>query len=99
VLPVDLGANAASLGAEVREATTIDELEEALRAVRDSGRTTVVYVQTDPLGPAPSSDVWWDMPVAEVAGIESTRTARAGYEQHECAQRTHLSTREEVKTQ
>jgi 3D-(3,5/4)-trihydroxycyclohexane-1,2-dione acylhydrolase (decyclizing) len=99
LLPVDLAANAASLGAEVRAATTIDELEEALRAARDAERTTVVHVQTDPLVAAPSSEAWWDVPVAEVAGIESTRAARAAYEQEKRAQRIHLSTREEVKTQ
>ena len=99
VLPVDLAANAASLGADVRSATTIAELEEALRAARDAERTTVVHVQTDPLVPAPSSEAWWDVPVAEVASVETTRAARAAYEEHKRAQRIHLSTREEVKTQ
>jgi len=99
VLPVDLAANAASLGAEVRSATTIDELEEALRAARDAERTTVVHVETDPLVPAPSSEAWWDVPVAEVASVETTRAARAAYAEHKRAQRIHLSTREEVKTQ
>ncbi|HEX2102918.1 MAG TPA: 3D-(3,5/4)-trihydroxycyclohexane-1,2-dione acylhydrolase (decyclizing) [Solirubrobacteraceae bacterium] len=98
LLPVDLAANAASLGAEVRSVTTIAELEEALRAARDSERTTVVHVETDPLVPAPSSEAWWDVPVAEVAGIDSTRAARAAYEQDKRAQRIYLSTREEVKT-
>jgi 3D-(3,5/4)-trihydroxycyclohexane-1,2-dione acylhydrolase (decyclizing) len=98
LLPVDLAANAASLGAEVRNATTIDELDEALRAARDSERTTVVHVRTDPLVPAPSSEAWWDVPVAEVSGLDTTRAARAAYERDKGAQRIHLSTREEVKT-
>jgi len=98
-LPVDLAANAASLGAEVLTATTVGELEEALRAARDSEHTTVVHVETDPLVPTPSSEAWWDVPVAEVAALESTRAARAAYEQDKRAQRIHLSTREEVKTQ
>jgi 3D-(3,5/4)-trihydroxycyclohexane-1,2-dione acylhydrolase (decyclizing) len=98
-LPVDLAANAASLGAEVLTATTVGELEEALRAARDSEHTTVVHVETDPLVPPPSSEAWWDVPVAEVAALESTRAARAAYEQDKRAQRIHLSTREEVKTQ
>jgi 3D-(3,5/4)-trihydroxycyclohexane-1,2-dione acylhydrolase (decyclizing) len=99
LLPVDLAANAASLGAEVRNATTVEELEAALREARGSRRTTVVHIQTDPLVPAPSSEAWWDVPVAEVSGLESTRDARAAYEQDKRAQRTYLSTREEVKAQ
>jgi 3D-(3,5/4)-trihydroxycyclohexane-1,2-dione acylhydrolase (decyclizing) len=97
-LPVDLAANAASLGAEVLRATTVEEFDEALRAARDAPRTTVVHVETDPLVPAPSSEAWWDVPVAEVSGLDSTRDARAGYELSKREQRTYLSTRERVKT-
>src|SRR5215212_7216136 len=81
LLPVDLAANAASLGAEVRHARTVEEFEEALLGARASSRTTVVHVETDPLAPAPSSEAWWDVPVAEVAELDSTRAARSGYEQ------------------
>jgi 3D-(3,5/4)-trihydroxycyclohexane-1,2-dione acylhydrolase (decyclizing) len=99
VLPVDLGANAASLGADVLYANTIAEFEEAVRAARASERTTVVHIETDPLVSAPSSDAWWDVPVAEVAALKSTRDARTIYEQHKRNQRAHLSTpREDVKT-
>jgi 3D-(3,5/4)-trihydroxycyclohexane-1,2-dione acylhydrolase (decyclizing) len=98
VLPVDLAANAASLGAEVIDAATIDDFESALRHAQASSRTTVVHVQTDPLVGAPSSEAWWDVPVAEVAGLESTRTARAEYERHKQAQRTLLNSQDKVKT-
>jgi 3D-(3,5/4)-trihydroxycyclohexane-1,2-dione acylhydrolase (decyclizing) len=97
-LPVDLAANAASLGALVIETATIDEFEAALRTARAASRTTVVHVETDPLAPAPDSEAWWDVPVAEVSGLESTRAARDAYERHKQDQRTYLSTREEVKT-
>jgi 3D-(3,5/4)-trihydroxycyclohexane-1,2-dione acylhydrolase (decyclizing) len=97
-LPIDLAANAASLGADVLRATTVEEFEQALRAARDASRTTVVHVETDPLVPAPSSEAWWDVPVAEVSGLDSTRDARADYERHKREQRTYLSTRERVKT-
>ena len=101
LLPVDLAANAASLGADVRSVTTVDELEAALREARASDRCTVVEVHTDPLVPAPSSEAWWDVPVAEVAGLDSTRAARQTYEENKRTQRIHLTagdekTREEV---
>ncbi len=96
LLPVDLVAVAAGLGAAVRRASTIVELEDALREARASDRTTVVEVQTDPLVPAPSSEAWWDVPVAEVSALDSTRAARAGYERDKQAQQSHLTPRDTV---
>jgi len=90
VLPVDLAANAASLGADVIRTTTIDELRAALAKSRASDRTTVVEIVTDPLAPVPSSDSWWDVPVAETSQLESTRAARAAYEKDKAAQRGYL---------
>jgi 3D-(3,5/4)-trihydroxycyclohexane-1,2-dione acylhydrolase (decyclizing) len=97
-LPVDLGVNAQSLGADVLYADSVADFEAALRAARASDRTTVVHVRTDPLVPAPSSEAWWDVPVAEVAALDSTRDARAVYEQHKQTQRMFLRTREKVET-
>ena len=91
VLPVDLAAVAAGLGADVHRATTIAELEDALRQAAASPRITVVEVQTDPLVGAPDSEAWWDVPVAEVAGLESTRVARATYEQNKRTQRRYVT--------
>jgi 3D-(3,5/4)-trihydroxycyclohexane-1,2-dione acylhydrolase (decyclizing) len=90
LLPVDLAANAASLGAEVLRATTIDELRAALSKARASSRTTVVHVETDPMVPAPDSGSWWDVPVAEVSALEPTRRAREGYLAGKGQQRAHL---------
>jgi 3D-(3,5/4)-trihydroxycyclohexane-1,2-dione acylhydrolase (decyclizing) len=97
-LPVDLGTNAASLGADVLYATSAGELEEALRQAQASPRTTVVHVETDPSVGAPSSEAWWDVPVAEVASVESTRTARSDYEQHKRTQRPLLTPSDNVET-
>jgi 3D-(3,5/4)-trihydroxycyclohexane-1,2-dione acylhydrolase (decyclizing) len=80
-LPVDLAANASSLGADVLRPTTVGELREALAAAVSSPRTTVVHVQTDPSVPAPDSGAWWDVPVAEVSESSATRQARAVYEE------------------
>ncbi len=90
-LPVDLAANAASLGADVRRAQSITELEAALADARAASTTTVIQIETDPLVPAPSSEAWWDVPVAEVAALESTRSARAAYTAEKARQRHHLS--------
>ncbi|MFI0450138.1 3D-(3,5/4)-trihydroxycyclohexane-1,2-dione acylhydrolase (decyclizing) [Actinomadura sp. 6N118] len=90
VLPVDLAANAASLGADVLHASTVQEFRTALRKAAASTRTTVVHVETDPLVPAPDSQAWWDVPVAEVSGLDSTGEARARYEKDKQAQRPYL---------
>ncbi|MCW2916102.1 MAG: iolD [Actinomycetia bacterium] len=90
VLPVDLAANAASLGADVLRAATAEEFRTALRKAITSTRTTVVHVETDPLAPAPGSDAWWDVPVAEVSELATTRESRARYEAAKHAQRHYL---------
>ncbi len=90
ILPVDLAANAASLGADVLRARSVEEFRTALEKAVASTRTTVVHVETDPLVPAPDSGSWWDVPVAEVSTLDSTRTARAGYEQAKSSQRPYL---------
>ncbi|WP_035812686.1 3D-(3,5/4)-trihydroxycyclohexane-1,2-dione acylhydrolase (decyclizing) [Jiangella gansuensis] len=90
VLPVDLAANAASLGVRVMRVDTVDELKAALRDAKQApadGGPVLVHVETDPLGGAPDSDSWWDVPVSETAALDTTRAARAEYERHKKAQR------------
>jgi 3D-(3,5/4)-trihydroxycyclohexane-1,2-dione acylhydrolase (decyclizing) len=90
IIPVDLAANAASLGADVIRAGTLAELRTALEKARESTRTTVIHVETTSDGPAPETTAWWDVPVAEVATLESTRAARADYERNKGMQRHYL---------
>jgi 3D-(3,5/4)-trihydroxycyclohexane-1,2-dione acylhydrolase (decyclizing) len=97
-LPGDLALNAAGLGARVLQARTIDDFETALRDAAASDVTTVVHVETDPLVGAPSSEAWWDVPVAEVSELETTQAARAAYEQDKRSQQLYLGPREKVKT-
>ena len=78
ILPVDLAANAASLGADVLRARTVAEFRDCLERARASDRTTVVYVETDPLAPVPSAESWWDVPVSEISALESTQKAARG---------------------
>ncbi|AVV44220.1 3D-(3,5/4)-trihydroxycyclohexane-1,2-dione acylhydrolase (decyclizing) [Streptomyces sp. ID05-04B] len=90
VLPVDLAANAASLGAEVLHATTVDEFRSAMEKAKSATRTTVVHVETDLYGPNPPGHGWWDVPVSEVSALESTRAAYATYAAHKHHQRHYL---------
>jgi len=89
-LPVDLADNAASLGALVLRVGGIDELRAALERARKERQTVVIHVETDPLLPAPSSESWWDVPVAEVSALETTGRARADYERDKRRQRPLL---------
>ncbi|MCX5359263.1 3D-(3,5/4)-trihydroxycyclohexane-1,2-dione acylhydrolase (decyclizing) [Streptomyces sp. NBC_00124] len=90
-LPVDLAANAASLGMDVLRAKTVRELREALTAARASDRPTCVYVETDTANPAaPPTEAWWDVPVAEVASREAAVQARGEYDHQVADRRRHL---------
>ncbi|MER5528616.1 3D-(3,5/4)-trihydroxycyclohexane-1,2-dione acylhydrolase (decyclizing) [Streptomyces sp. NPDC002677] len=89
-LPVDLAANAASLGMEVLRAKTVRELREALAAARVSDRPTCVYVETDPAAGAPGAEAWWDVPVAETAAREAAVRAREEYDRQRAERRRHL---------
>jgi 3D-(3,5/4)-trihydroxycyclohexane-1,2-dione acylhydrolase (decyclizing) len=86
-LPVDLAANAESLGAEVIRVRTIAEFRAAIARSRASDRTTAIHIETDPLAPVPSSESWWDVPVSEVSRLDSTQQARKTYETHKREQR------------
>jgi 3D-(3,5/4)-trihydroxycyclohexane-1,2-dione acylhydrolase (decyclizing) len=90
ILPVDLAANAASLGADVLKASTIKDFQKALEQAKANTRTTAIYIQTDPLAPVPDSQSWWDVPVAEVSALASTQKARAAYDEAKQNQRLYL---------
>ena len=89
-LPVDLAANAESLGVFVLRATTIDELVSALTAARSQAGPALICIETDPGIAAPDSRSWWDVPVAEVSELASTARARAGYEDERTPQTRYL---------
>ena len=80
VLPIDLRANAASLGAEAVRVRSVDELRGALERARQATRTSVICIEVDRYEGVPNYESWWDVPVAEVAGAESVNAARREYE-------------------
>jgi 3D-(3,5/4)-trihydroxycyclohexane-1,2-dione acylhydrolase (decyclizing) len=92
ILPVDLAANAESLGVRVLRARTIDEFRSAVEEAKksDADGPVMVHVETDPLVPAPSSESWWDVPVADVAELNATRDARTTYAENKSNQRLFL---------
>ena len=90
VLPVDLAANAESLGVRVLRASTVEEFRKALVQAKTETGPVMVHVETDPMVPAPSSDSWWDVPVSEVAELESTQSAYEAYVRSKSAQRLFL---------
>ncbi|MEU1662158.1 3D-(3,5/4)-trihydroxycyclohexane-1,2-dione acylhydrolase (decyclizing) [Streptomyces sparsogenes] len=90
ILPVDLAANAASLGADVLRATSVDEFRTAIEKAKAADRTTVVHVETDLYGPNPPGHGWWDVPVSEVSALDSTRAAYEAYAAHKLAQHHYL---------
>jgi 3D-(3,5/4)-trihydroxycyclohexane-1,2-dione acylhydrolase (decyclizing) len=86
-LPVDLAANAASLGAEVIKVSTAAEFTDAVKAAKANEHTTVIHVETNPLVYAPDSHSWWDVPVSQISTLESTRAAYENYAEWKKIQR------------
>ncbi|KQX17124.1 3D-(3,5/4)-trihydroxycyclohexane-1,2-dione acylhydrolase (decyclizing) [Streptomyces sp. Root431] len=92
-LPVDLGANAASLGMRVLRPRTVRDLREALADARTTTVPTCVYVETetaDTVSGPPPAQAWWDVPVAETSTRPSAVKAREEYDRHVTARRRHL---------
>ncbi|WP_432494781.1 3D-(3,5/4)-trihydroxycyclohexane-1,2-dione acylhydrolase (decyclizing) [Kineococcus auxinigenes] len=89
-LPVDLAANAESLGVRVLRVSTRAELVAALQDAKASEESTLVHVETDLYSEAPDGGGWWDVPVSEVSHLASTQSARAEYEAHKARQRPLL---------
>ncbi|MFC9914545.1 3D-(3,5/4)-trihydroxycyclohexane-1,2-dione acylhydrolase (decyclizing) [Streptomyces sp. NPDC127197] len=90
VLPVDLAANASSLGADVLHATSVEEFRTAMEKAKAAQRTTVVHVETDLYGPNPPAHGWWDVPVSQTSALDTTRTAYETYAAHKRTQRHYL---------
>jgi len=88
-LPVNFAQNARSLGAHVIEATDIDSLKNALKEAGDQTVTTVITIETD-LYKGVEGYAWWEVPVSEVAEIESVREAYKVLKENKKKQRYFL---------
>jgi 3D-(3,5/4)-trihydroxycyclohexane-1,2-dione acylhydrolase (decyclizing) len=90
ILPVDLAANAESLGAHVLRTTSVDELRDALEEARAADRTVVIHIPVDRYEGVPDYESFWDVPVAEVSEMETVVAARKEYAQNRRAERRYL---------
>ena len=90
-LPIDLAANAASFGLEVIKTSTKAEFADAIKVAKASDAPIVIYVETDPLLDAPSSQSWWDVPVSSTSTLASTQQASEFYQHKKTEQKTFLT--------
>jgi 3D-(3,5/4)-trihydroxycyclohexane-1,2-dione acylhydrolase (decyclizing) len=89
-LPVDLAANARSLGAYVIECQTYDDFVAGLEKAKTTDRTTVIYIQNDRWLGVPGYESWWDVPVAEVSEMPTVAAAREEWEKMRACERYFL---------
>jgi 3D-(3,5/4)-trihydroxycyclohexane-1,2-dione acylhydrolase (decyclizing) len=88
-LPVDFAKLAEGLGAHTVRARTHDEVVKAVDSMRGHDRTSVVVIEVDKEMRVPGYESWWDVPISEVAEIESILQARAQYEEGVKRERHH----------
>jgi 3D-(3,5/4)-trihydroxycyclohexane-1,2-dione acylhydrolase (decyclizing) len=89
-LPIDLPANARSLGAHVIECQTYEDFVSALKTAKTIDQTTVIYIQNDRYVGVPGYESWWDVPVAEVSELDTVRAAREEWEEARTKERYFL---------
>jgi len=89
-LPVDLAANAESLGAHVIRARGISGFRDALAAAKKVDRTVVIHVEVDRYVAVPSYESWWEVPVAATSEAAGVGDARKSYDKAKQKQRRYL---------
>ncbi|HEV3097593.1 MAG TPA: thiamine pyrophosphate-dependent enzyme, partial [Candidatus Dormibacteraeota bacterium] len=90
VLPIDLAASAASLGAVAVKVKSVAELRTALDAAKRADRISVIAIEVDRYEGVPDYESWWDVPVAEVATPDAVKAARKDYEESKKEERRYL---------
>jgi 3D-(3,5/4)-trihydroxycyclohexane-1,2-dione acylhydrolase (decyclizing) len=90
LLPIDLAANAASLGARVWRADTIAALRDALTSAVEHPGVGVIVVPIDRESRVGGYESWWEVPVAEVSTSDTVRAAREAYQRGRRNQREFL---------
>ncbi|HEY2465312.1 MAG TPA: 3D-(3,5/4)-trihydroxycyclohexane-1,2-dione acylhydrolase (decyclizing) [Steroidobacteraceae bacterium] len=77
ITEIDFVAHAASLGAIAEKADSIEALEQALQRSRQSERTHVIVIDTDPGITTTAGGAWWDVAIPEVSSRAEVDAARA----------------------
>ncbi len=90
VSPIDFVANAASMGAKATRATTIEDFEAKLEAMKSDEGVNVVVVETDMESRVDGYESWWDVPIAEVSTSPDVRRLRADYQEAVKKERYYL---------
>lgn len=88
-LPVDLAANAESLGAVVFRPKGIDDFRQALKDAKLQSQTTVIYIETD-REERVGGYAWWEVAVAEVSSKPSVRESYMELEKNRKKQNYYL---------
>lgn len=85
VLPIDLAANAQSLGMNVirisETPNAIADLKAAVRVAKATATATLIHINSDPLLYSPNGEGWWDVPVPAISTLDSTRVAYEHYQE------------------
>ncbi|WP_264796027.1 3D-(3,5/4)-trihydroxycyclohexane-1,2-dione acylhydrolase (decyclizing) [Arthrobacter mangrovi] len=96
-LPIDLAANAESLGVRVIRVEpgedVIADLEAAVakaKAEPEGSGPVLIHIESDPLLDAPDSESWWDVPVSGASELESTQHAYRTYTDQKSRQKPLL---------
>jgi len=84
---IDFAAHAASLGAAAEKVASLTDLEAAVARARQSARTSVIVIDTDPLVSTAAGGHWWDVAVPEVSERAEVRRVRTDYEKARGKQR------------
>lgn len=88
-LPVDLAANAASLGAVVFQTKDMAEFKKALEEAKKETKTSVIYIETDREKRVEGYG-WWEVPVAQVSRTKSVKESFEKMQTHKKNQKYHL---------
>jgi 3D-(3,5/4)-trihydroxycyclohexane-1,2-dione acylhydrolase (decyclizing) len=89
-LPVDLAANAESLGARVLRPKTTDELRADLLRAKHASETTLVYIRVSREAGVEEGGAWWQVSTPDVAESEAVREAHEAEVPKRRRQRWHV---------
>jgi len=87
-LPVDLAANARSLGAHVIECESNDDLQAALKDAKSINKTTVIYTECDRYEGTEGYS-WWEVPVAANSEMDTVKEAYKDYVENKKKQKLY----------